>query len=176
MNDDYLDAWRYAHLSNNIQKICKFPVGENPYKKNNPLAVTYEIQMGEDIPLKFIKMGIICIEVLNKKITRVITSEGKVGVSIKDRRNFYDYDFGVTMAYTRAIDNDNGLDFTIPFSNEIERVALPEPKTKLEKKDMYKLIMYWIGDNPLTKEVSDYESMLPKKTVYENIPRESVIR
>jgi hypothetical protein len=163
MNDDYLDAWRYAHLSNNIQKICKFPVGENPYKKNNPLAVTYEIQMGEDIPLKFIKMGIICIEVLNKKITRVITSEGKVGVSIKDRRNFYDYDFGVTMAYTRAIDNDNGLDFTIPFSNEIERVALPEPKTKLEKKDMYKLIMYWIGDNPLTKEVSDYESMLPKK-------------
>jgi hypothetical protein len=118
--------------------------------------------------------GIICIEVLNKKFTRIITNKGKVGVSIKDRRDYYDYDFGVSMAYTRAIDGDKGLDFKIPFSNEGGRWKLPEPETKSEKKDMYRLIMYWIGDNPLTKEISDYESMLPEKAVYENIPSERV--
>ena len=161
MNDDYLDALtKFQHHNMTIHERT---LRELSYKEKDPWTVTYEIQMGDDIPLKFIMKGIICIEVLNKRFTRIITNKGKVGVSVKDRRDYYDYDFGVSMAYTRAIDNDNGLDFQIPFSNEVERYELPEPETKLEKKDMYKLIMYCIGDNPLTKDVQDYESMIPEK-------------
>jgi len=161
MNDDYLDA--LTKFQHHNMPIHERTLRELSYKEKDPLTVTYEIQMGDDIPLKFIMKGIICIEVLNKRFTRIITNKGKVGISVKDRRDYYDYDFGVSMAYTRAIDNDNGLDFQMLFSDEVERYELSEPETKSEKKDMYKLIMYYIGDNPLTKDVQDYESMILEK-------------
>jgi hypothetical protein len=170
MNNDKLDSLRYAYVSgpSMIERMEKFGMLDRK-KKNDPMSVFYSIQIGDEISHKFKDKGIICIEELNHKFIRVITDKGKVGVSIKHENDYHDYDFGVTMAFTRAIDGNRGLDFRIPFSNDTGRYELPKPETKSEKKDMYKLIMYWIGDNPLTKDVSDYNEIIPRTRVLEKL-------
>lgn len=169
MREDYMnDSARY--MTTLMENLEFRTVGEslrNERNKNDPMSVSYSIKIGNEICYWFREKGILCIEELNRKFIRVITDKGKVGVSIRHRNDDYNYNFGVTMAFTRAIDGDRGMDFKIPFSNDKGRYEIQKPETKSQKKDIYKLIMYWIGDNPLTKDVSDYKLNKSEIPVYE---------
>lgn len=140
-------------VSAKIQRIKKREI-----EKLDPLTIDYNIKMGYNIPERFRKKGIFCIEVLNSKFTRIITDKGKVGVSIKHENDSFDYNFGVTMAYTRAIDGDSNLSISItnPITGEISEFEFRKENIEIIGTQGYDSIIRWIGKYPLTKNISDY--------------------